>query len=100
MSEWKECKLGDVADITSSKRIYYSDYVESGVPFWRSKEVIEQFNRKAISIDLFITNEKYEYIKTKYGVPQENDILLTSVGTLGIPYLVKKTINSISKMVI
>lgn len=26
-----------------------------------------------------------------YGVPQENDILLTSVGSLGIPYLVKAT---------
>lgn len=89
MSEWKECKLGDVAEITSSKRIFYSDYVESGIPFWRSKEVIEQFNKKSISTDLFITIEKYEEIRSKFGVPQANDILLTSVGTLGIPYLVK-----------
>lgn len=89
MSSWKECKLGDVAEITSSKRIFYSEYVPSGIPFWRSKEVIEKFNRKNISTDLFISNEKYQEIKSKFGVPQQNDILLTSVGTLGIPYLVQ-----------
>lgn len=89
MSEWKECKLGDVSEITSSKRIFYSDYVSEGIPFWRSKEVIEKFNRKVISTDLFITPEKYFEIKNKFGVPQPNDILLTSVGTLGIPYLVE-----------
>jgi len=89
MSSWRECKLGDVAEITSSKRIFYSEYVPSGIPFWRSKEVIEKFNRKNISTDLFISNEKYQEIKAKFGVPQQNDILLTSVGTLGIPYLVQ-----------
>jgi type I restriction enzyme S subunit len=89
MSKWQEYKLGDIADITSSKRIFYSDYKESGIPFWRSKEVIEQFNKKSISTDLFISNQKYNEIKGKFGVPKKDDILLTSVGTLGIPYLVK-----------
>jgi type I restriction enzyme S subunit len=89
MSEWQEIKLGEVSEITSSKRIFYSDYVNEGIPFWRSKEVIEKFNRKTISTDLFITPEKYSEIKNRFGVPQPNDILLTSVGTLGIPYLVE-----------
>ena len=89
MSSWKSYKLGDIAEITSSKRIFYSEYVPSGIPFWRSKEIIEKFNRKNISTDLFISNEKYQEIKSKFGVPQQNDILLTSVGTLGIPYLVQ-----------
>jgi len=89
MSEWREVKLGEVSEITSSKRIFYSDYVSAGIPFWRSKEVIEKFNRKEISTDLFITPEKYSEIKNRFGVPQQNDILLTSVGTLGIPYLVE-----------
>lgn len=90
MSEWVENKLGEVSEITSSKRIFYSDYVDKGVPFWRSKEVIEQFNRKKISTDIFITEEKYLDIKNKFGVPKKNDILLTSVGTLGIPYIVQE----------
>ncbi|AFL69620.1 restriction endonuclease S subunit [Sulfurospirillum barnesii SES-3] len=81
--------MGEVAEITSSKRIFYSEYVPSGIPFWRSKEVIEKFNRKKISTDLFISHDKYQEIKSKFGVPQQNDILLTSVGTLGIPYLVQ-----------
>ena len=65
MSSWKSYKLGDIAEITSSKRIFYSEYTSSGIPFWRSKEVIEKFNRKNISTDLFISNEKYETLKQK-----------------------------------
>ncbi len=42
MSEWKDYKLGGLADITSSKRIFYSDYVSEGIPFFRSKEIIER----------------------------------------------------------
>jgi type I restriction enzyme S subunit len=87
---WKECKLGDVAEITSSKRIYYSEYVANGVPFFRSKEIIERFNKQNTSTELFIKRERYEEVKSKFGAPQEGDILLTSVGTLGIPYLVRK----------
>ena len=90
MSEWKECKLGDVAEITSAKRIYYSEYVPNGVPFFRSKEIIERFNRQNTSTELFIKRERYEEIRRKFGAPQEGDILLTSVGTLGIPYQVRK----------
>jgi type I restriction enzyme S subunit len=89
MSEWKEHKLSELCEITSSKRIFYSDYDKDGIPFWRSKEVIEQFNRKEVSTELYITYKKYEDIMNSHGVPQENDILLTSVGTIGKTYLVK-----------
>ena len=88
MSEWKEYKLSEVAEITSSKRIFFADYVKSGVPFYRSKEIINKFNKQEIQTELFITEEKFEEIKEKFGVPVKDDILLTSVGTLGIPYLV------------
>jgi type I restriction enzyme S subunit len=37
---------------------------------------------------LFISQERYDEIKTKHGVPQKDDMLLTSVGTLGIPYII------------
>jgi len=90
MNGWQECKLGDVAEITSAKRIYYSEYVPNGVPFFRSKEIIERFKRQNTSTELFIKRERYEEIKLKFGAPQGGDILLTSVGTLGVPYLVRK----------
>lgn len=89
MSEWQSVKLGELVDIGSSKRIFYEDYVNTGIPFYRSKEVIEKHNGNDISTDLFITKEKFEQIKEKYGVPQAGDLLLTSVGTLGIPYIVE-----------
>ena len=88
--EWKEYKIGDVCEITSSKRIFYSEYVDSGIPFYRSKEIIDLFNKQEIATELFISEDRYKEIKDKFGVPQKNDILLTSVGSIGIPYLVKE----------
>jgi len=88
--DWQEKRIGELAKITSSKRIFLKDYVKSGVPFWRSKEVIEQFKGKTISTELFITKSRYDEIKSKFGVPECGDILLTSVGTIGVPYLVKE----------
>lgn len=87
-SRWKEYKLSELADITSSKRIFYAEYVNDGVPFYRSKEIINKYNKQEIHTELFITTNKFEEIKRKFGVPVKDDILLTSVGTLGIPYLV------------
>lgn len=87
---WEKIKIGDCCEITSSKRIFYSEYVESGVPFYRSKEIIESANGQVISEPLFISQEKYDEIKSKFGVPQSGDMLLTSVGTIGVPYVVKK----------
>ena len=87
---FKECKLGDYCEITSSKRIFASEYVESGIPFYRSREVIERESNSDISDPLFISEKRYNEIKSKFGAPQEGELLLTSVGTLGIPYIVKK----------
>ena len=89
MSEWKKVKLGDCCEITSSKRIFFSEYVESGIPFYRSKEIIEKGKGEEISHPLYISKAKYDEIKGKYGVPQKGDLLLTAVGTLGIPFVVK-----------
>jgi len=87
---WRKVKLGELADITSSKRIYLSDYVKEGIPFFRSKEIIEKHDDQKISTELYISKEKFKKIKETFGAPTENDLLLTSVGTIGIPYLVKK----------
>lgn len=80
---WEVKKLGEVCEITSSKRIFADDYVESGVPFYRSKEVIEKSKKQPISVALFISVKKYEEVKTKYGIPLMGDILITAVGTIG-----------------
>ena len=88
---WETIKLGDCCEITSSKRIFYSEYTDHGVPFYRSKEIIECSQGQSISEPLYITNQRYDEIKNKFGVPVAGDMLLTSVGTIGIPYIVKET---------
>lgn len=87
--KWEKMKIGDCCDITSSKRIFFSEYVNSGVPFYRSKEIIEKFEGREISEPLYISQNKYEEIKKGFGVPQAGDMLLTSVGTIGVPYVVR-----------
>lgn len=86
--DFQKYELGELCNISSSKRIFAREYVDSGIPFYRGKEIIELFNNREVSNELFITNEKYLSIKEKYGVPEKGDILLSSVGTLGVPYLV------------
>ena len=87
---WKMTTLGELAEITSSKRIFASEYLTSGIPFYRGKEIIEKFNGNEITTDLYISEETFDRIKSKFDVPSDGEILLTSVGTLGIPYVVKK----------
>jgi len=88
--EWEEKTLGELLDITSSKRIFYSEYVPSGIPFYRSKEIIELRNSGATSNELYISHERFNEISSKFGSPKEGDILMTSVGTLGVAYRVKE----------
>jgi type I restriction enzyme S subunit len=66
-----------------------SDYTNYGIPFYRSKEIIDLFNHSEIQDTLYISEQKYEVIKSRFGVPQKGDLLFTSVGTIGIPYLVR-----------
>ena len=88
---WRVGKLKDISDITSSKRIFSAEYVESGIPFYRSKEIIELHAGQNVTTELYISEEKFNEIKSKFEVPKADEILLTSVGTIGVPYLIKKS---------
>ena len=56
-------KLKEVCEITSSKRIFAHEYTESGIPFYRSKEIIELSNEQQIREPLFISKERFNEIK-------------------------------------
>ncbi|WP_270220513.1 restriction endonuclease subunit S [Lactococcus lactis] len=79
--DWELRKLGEVATLSSSKRIHLSDYVTEGIPFYRGSEI--STGGITGNQELFISQEKFDEIKEKYGVPSEGDILVTAVGTLG-----------------
>lgn len=88
---WERKRLGDVCEITSSKRIFLSDYTTQGVPFYRGKEITIKSKNETISSELFISEVKFKEIDSKFGSPKNNDILITAVGTLGSVYLVKES---------
>ena len=88
MKGWNVVKLGEIAFITSSKRIFAKEYQSKGIPFYRGKEIIEKHNGNEVSTELYISRERYEEIKNKFDVPRKGDILLSSVGTLGVSWFV------------
>ena len=89
MSEWKKVKLGDYCEITSSKRCLASVRSKNGIPFFCSKEIICLDKGEDFEPTDFIPEELYNDIKAKYGVPTSGDLLLTTRGTNGIPYIYK-----------
>lgn len=80
--------LGALAEVGSSKRIFEKEYVAEGVPFYRTKEIVELSKGNRITTELFITRERYDEIRDEYGVPQKGDLLISAVGTIGVIWIV------------
>lgn len=87
---WEKKKLGKLLSITSSKRVHEADWTTSGIPFYRARDIVSIFNNKPIS-KIYISEKLYEECSSSCGKISENDLLVTGVGTIGIPYLVKKS---------
>ena len=74
---WEQRKFKDYGSVAMCKRIFKYETSDSGdIPFYK----IGTFGNKA---DAFITNEKYEYYKSKFSFPNKGDILLSASGTIG-----------------
>lgn len=86
---WKWIYLKNAYEVTSSKRIHKSDWRDSGIPFYRTRELVKLSDYGYVKNDLFIDEELYEAIKIKFGVPKVDDILISGVGTIGVPYIIK-----------
>jgi type I restriction enzyme M protein len=87
-SDWPVAMLGAVSEVTSSKRILAEEYVPSGTPFYRTKEIVELSRGKDISLELFISQERFESIKARFGAPAKGDVLISAVGTIGVSWVV------------
>lgn len=85
---WEVKRLGEVCSIGSSRRIFAEEYVDEGVPFYRSKEIIELSKGVPISVELFISEKRYLDIKRNNGIPSVGDLLITAVGTIGEIWIV------------
>lgn len=83
--------MQDICEVTSSKRIYASELVNVGVPFLKSKEIIEKVNGQENTSLLYISEQRFQEIAQQTGSIEAGDVLLTSRGTLGIPYVVRSS---------
>ena len=84
-------RLGEQCVVTSSKRFHLSERITQGVPFYCSKEIIKKFNGEDVTECDYISEDLYKKVSNEVGVPKENDLLITTRGTIGIPYLYKRT---------
>ena len=83
--------LNDLCNISSSKRIYQSEQSKSGVPFLRVSDLVKLIETDIFDNDLFIPIETFEELQENDLVPTEGDILVTSRGTIGKCYIMKKS---------
>ena len=89
-ADWPEFQLGIRCSVKSSKRIFAKEYVEDGIPFFRSKDVIDKSLGSFSEYNLFIPESRYKEIKEKFGSPKKGDVLISSVGNRsGQPYVVQ-----------
>ncbi len=83
-------KLSDLCIVGSSKRIYQNEQSSSGVPFLRVSDLMNRIQSGVKTCDLYIPEAKYQELFSLGLVPSPNDILITSRGTLGKCYIVRK----------
>ena len=87
---WEQRKLGDMMNVTSVKRIHQSDWTDSGVRFLRARDIVAAAAKNEEPDDyLYISKEKYEEYSALSGKVGVSDLLVTGVGTIGVPYLVR-----------
>ena len=86
---WEQRKLGDMMNVTSVKRIHQSDWTDSGVRFLRARDIVAAAKNEEPDDYLDISKEKYEEYSTLSGKVGVSDLLVTGVGTIGVPYLVR-----------
>ncbi|WP_406589698.1 restriction endonuclease subunit S [Bacillus atrophaeus] len=80
--KWEQMKLGEVVEIKDSARISNTLWVSKGVPYLRSSDLAND----EIEGKLFISNETYQSYKDKTGAPENDDVLFTSGGKVGVTY--------------
>lgn len=85
--DWASSKLGELIGISSASRVFKEQWQESGVPFYRTSDVISIFKNKK-NERAYISWELFEELAKKSGKIQKDDLLVTGGGTIGIPYLI------------
>ncbi|MST61603.1 restriction endonuclease subunit S [Peptostreptococcus anaerobius] len=86
--DWEQRKLGDMMNVTSVKRIHQSDWTDYGIRFLRARDIVSAYKNEEPDDYLYISKEKYDEYSSISGKVSIGDMLVTGVGTIGVPYLV------------
>ncbi|KYC65503.1 restriction endonuclease subunit S [Heyndrickxia coagulans] len=85
---WEQRKLGEMMEVTSVKRIHQSDWTDEGVRFLRARDIVCASKGEEPTDYLYISQEKYDEYSRISGKVKVGDLLVTGVGTIGVPLLV------------
>ena len=88
---WEQRKLGDIMNVTSVKRIHQSDWTDSGVRFLRARDIVAASKNEEPDDYLYISKEKYDEYSLVSGKVAIGDLLVSGVGTIGVPYLIRNS---------
>ena len=81
-------KLGDVAAVGSSHRVFTSEFVEEGIPFYRGTEIGELANGQEPSDPYYISEEHYNRLANDETKPRVGDLLMPSICNKGQVWMV------------
>lgn len=81
-------KLGDVADVGSSHRVFTTEFVDSGIPFYRGTEIGELANGIRPTEPYYISEEHYNRLAKDDTKPQIGDLLMPSICNKGQVWMV------------
>ncbi|KKO47982.1 hypothetical protein VT06_13895 [Arsukibacterium sp. MJ3] len=87
---WEWSRLGSLGWLTSSSRVHQKDWTSTGIPFYRTREIVSLCKFGSVENELFISEELYQTLTETGTTPETNDVMLTGVGTIGVPYLVNQ----------
>lgn len=73
-------------NIASVKRIHQSDWTDSGIRFLRARDIVSASKNEEPDDYLYISKEKYDEYSLVSGKVAIGDLLVTGVGTIGVPY--------------
>lgn len=86
---WTYHRLGSLGLVGSSSRVQKKDWTDNGVPFYRAREIVKLSKNGFVENELFISEELFSQLSQSGIIPEENDIMFTGVGTIGVPHVVK-----------
>ena len=86
--DWNVVPLGTKCEITSSKRVFESEWSKHGIPFLRTRDIASFHAGEEQKDKLYISEKTYREKTAVSGEPNKGDLLVTGVGTIGLPYLV------------